>query len=149
MQNYLKQLDDESAGSQGMHRMDVKKEESSERKRVKTEERNGPAARSRYFWLGGGADSDPRIHGVFPDRTYSDWESLESSDEVSESSETSSDSDVLEELRRMDREFPALRAEADIAMMEEDRKRGGRSIKKITKTYFLQDGMESPCKERT
>ena len=103
-QRYLKQLEDESAGSQETPRVEVKKGESNEHKRVKTEERNEPATRSRYFWLGEGADSDPRVHGMFPDRTYSDWESLESSDEVSESSETSSDSDCLTELYRMERE---------------------------------------------
>ena len=135
----MRHLEEESAGIQGTHHMAVKNEEGDARKAVKTEERREPAARCRYFWLGEGASSDPRMHGMFPDRTYSDWESVESSDVVSETSETSSDSDILGELYRMSREFLEIKAEVDAEMMEEDRKQGeaGRP-RKLPKPIFYK-----------
>ena len=101
------------------------------------------------FGLAKGDIPIPGFAGVFPSRTYSDRESLGSSDEViepSETSETSSDSDGLTELYRLRGDFPAFKAEADFATMEEDRGRwGGRSAKKTTKTYLLPGSLESAC----
>ena len=47
---------------------------------VKTEEGGESEARNRYFWLGEGASSDPRIHTMYSERGHSWAESVESSD---------------------------------------------------------------------
>ena len=133
-QGYMRHLEKEPSGVQGTQQVAVKNEvkgkpgiQGTQHVAVKTEEGNEPEARNRYFWLGEGASSDPRIHMMYPET-----ESVESSDIDSETSETSSD--VFAEFAR---DFPELAAEIEAESREEDRKRAAETTEKVTGPHFL------------
>ena len=85
---------------------------------VKTEERDGPIAPKRSFWLGEGSGADPRVHMMYRETELSEGSSDSSSD---------SSSEVFGELAR---DFPDIAAEIEADRKEEEKKRVEKQLRK-------------------